>query len=49
MATELELLRKDIPRLEKKFGSHNPFVQLLRSQASYLQNKSMSQSDKRQH
>jgi hypothetical protein len=49
MATELELLNKDIPRLEKRYGSNNPFVQLLKSQVSFLQNKLKSQSDKSMH
>ncbi len=41
MATEIELLREDIPRLEKKFGRDNPFVQLLKVQLAFLQNQSI--------
>lgn len=43
MITEIDLLRKDIPRLEKKFGKDNPFVELLKKQLAYLQNKKKQQ------
>ncbi len=43
MITEIDLLRKDIPRLEKKFGRDNPFVKLLKKQLSFLQNKKKQQ------
>jgi hypothetical protein len=36
---EIDLLKKDIPRLEKKFGSHNAFVELLKKQLAFLQNQ----------
>jgi hypothetical protein len=39
MITEIDLLRKDIPRLEKKFGSANVFVELLKKQLTFLQNQ----------
>ena len=38
MVSEIDLLRKDIPRLEKKFGADNPFVEVLRAQLAWLQN-----------
>lgn len=41
MTTEIELLREDIPRLEKKFGRDNPFVQLLKAQLAFLQNQTV--------
>jgi len=39
MITEIGLLRTDIPRLEKKFGSTNPFVELLKKQLTFLQSQ----------
>jgi len=39
MINEIDLLRKDIPRLEKKFGRANPFVELLKKQLTFLQNQ----------
>jgi len=32
MISEIDLLRKDIPRLEKTFGASNPFVKVLKAQ-----------------
>jgi hypothetical protein len=43
MITEIDLLREDIPRLEKKFGRDNPFVELLRAQLDFLQNQTVHQ------
>jgi hypothetical protein len=43
MITEIDLLREDIPRLEKKFGRDNPFVELLRVQLDFLQNQTAQQ------
>ena len=37
MITEIDLLRDDIPRLEKKFGGGNLFVQVLKAQLASLQ------------
>ena len=37
MVTEIDLLRREIPRLEKKFGVRNPFVELLKAQLEFLQ------------
>jgi len=39
MITEIDLLKQDIPRLEKKFGADNPFVEVLKAQLAALQNK----------
>jgi len=39
MITEIDLLRDDIPRLEKKFGRSNLFVQVLKAQLRSLQAK----------
>lgn len=39
MITEIDLLREDIPRLEKKFGCGNLFVQVLKAQLASLQTK----------
>lgn len=49
MITEIELLKQDIPRLEKKFGRDNAFVELLRAQLAFLQNQTVhhSQSEQR--
>ena len=46
MATEIDLLKEDIPRLEKKFGRDNPFVKLLKSQLDFLQNQNVSQEQR---
>ncbi|WP_374089683.1 hypothetical protein [Methylomicrobium lacus] len=39
MISEIDLLRDDIPRLEKKFGAGDPFVQVLKAHLAALQNK----------
>lgn len=39
MISEIDLLRADIPRLEKTFGSANPFVEVLKAHLATLQNK----------
>jgi len=39
MISEIDLLREDIPRLEKKFGAGNPFVEVLKAQLALLQNQ----------
>jgi hypothetical protein len=41
MASEIDLLKEDIPipRLEKKFGVDNPFVEVLKAQLASLQNQ----------
>jgi len=39
MISEIDLLRDDIPRLEKKFGPGDPFVQVLKAHLAALQNK----------
>ena len=39
MISEIDLLRKDIPRLETKFGADNPFVEVLKAQLISLQNQ----------
>ena len=49
MVTEIDLLTEDIPRLEKKFGAGNPFVELLKAQLAYLQNQTVHQPQKEQH
>ena len=49
MATEIELLKANIPRLEKKFGANNPFVELLKAQLAFLQNKTEPQPQSEQH
>jgi hypothetical protein len=43
MVSEIDLLRKDIPRLEKKFGVDNPFVKVLKAQLALLQNQRKQQ------
>ena len=50
MISEIDLLRKDIPRLEKKFGVDNLFVEVLKAQLASLQNQTGQQSQReRQH
>jgi hypothetical protein len=44
MVTEIDLLREDIPRLERKFGACNPFVELLKAQLEFLQNQTEIQA-----
>ena len=39
MVSEIDLLTDDIPRLEKKFGVNNPFVEVLKAQLALLQNQ----------
>jgi hypothetical protein len=39
MISEIDLLREDIPRLERKFGVDNLFVEVLKAQLTLLQNK----------
>ena len=39
MISEIDLLREDIPRLERKFGADNLFVEVLKAQLTLLQNK----------
>jgi hypothetical protein len=39
MVSEIDLLKEDIPRLEKKFGVDNPFVEVLKAQLASLQNQ----------
>ncbi len=48
MVTEIDLLKKDIPRLEIKFGRGNPFVELLKAQLDSLQNQAGQQPQDRQ-
>ncbi len=46
MISEIDLLRKDIPRLERKFGVDNLFVEVLKAQLMLLQNKKEQQRQK---
>lgn len=39
MISEIDLLRDDIPRLEKTFGAGNPFVEVLKAHLDTLQHK----------
>ena len=39
MISEIDLLKKEIPRLELKFGRANAFVELLKAQLAFLQNQ----------
>lgn len=39
MISEIDLLRKDIPRLELTLGMDNPFVEVLKAQLASLQNQ----------
>ena len=43
MVSEIELLRADISRLEKKFGVDNLFVDVLKAQLASLQNQTEQQ------
>ena len=43
MVSEIDLLKEDIPRLEKKFGVDNPFVEVLKAQLASLQNQTEQQ------
>ena len=46
MISEIDLLREDIPRLERKFGVDNLFVEVLKAQLTLLQNKREQQRQK---
>ena len=46
MISEIELLRKDIPRLEMKFGAGNLFVEVLKAQLVLLQNQTKQNQPK---
>ena len=43
MVSEIDLLKEDIPRLEKTFGVNNSFVKVLKAQLASLQNKTVQQ------
>jgi hypothetical protein len=43
MISEIDLLRKDIPRLEQKFGAGDAFVGVLKAQLALLQNERRQQ------
>ena len=43
MVLEIDLLKGDIPRLEKKFGVDDPFVEVLKAQLASLQNQTKQQ------
>jgi hypothetical protein len=47
MTSEIDLLKKEIPRLELKFGRTNAFVELLKAHLAFLQNqtKPVAQND----
>ncbi len=49
MISEIDLLREDIPRLEKKFGVNNSFVEVLKAQLASLQNQNRQQPLRRRH
>ena len=49
MISEIDLLMKDIPRLEKKFGVDNPFIEVLKAQLASLQNQTGQQSQWERH
>jgi hypothetical protein len=46
--SEIDLLREDIPRLDKKFGADNLFVGVLKAQLAALQNPIMQQRQREQ-
>ena len=46
MISEIDLLREDIPRLERKFGVGNLFVEVLKAQLTMLHNKREQQRQK---
>jgi hypothetical protein len=48
MVSEIDLLREDIPRLEKKFGVNDPFVEVLKAQLASLQNQTEQQQPQRE-
>jgi hypothetical protein len=39
MILEIDLLQEDIPRLEQKFGAHDPFVAVLKAHLKSLQDQ----------
>ena len=47
MISEIDLLKKEIPRLERKFGRANAFVELLKAHLAFLQKqtKAVAQND----
>lgn len=47
MITEIDLLEKEIPRLELKFGRTNAFVELLKAQLAYLQKQAKHRTQRR--
>jgi len=49
MISEIDLLRKDIPRLEKTFGINNAFVKVLKAQLGLLQNQMKQMPKLRRH
>ena len=49
MVSEIDLLREDIPRLEKKFGVGNPFVEVLKAQLASLQSQTEQQPQGEQY
>ena len=49
MVSEIDLLKGDIPRLEKKFGVNNPFVKVLKAQLASLQNQMRQQTERDQY
>ena len=49
MVSEIDLLKEDIPRLEKKFGVDNPFVEVLKAQLASLQNQRKQQPEMRRY
>ena len=49
MISEIDLLRKDIPRLEKTFGINNAFVKVLKAQLGLLQNQMKQTLKLRRH
>ena len=48
MISEIDLLKKDIPRLERKFGVDNPFVEVLKAQLASLLNQTEQQAKREQ-
>lgn len=49
MVSEIDLLREDIPRLEKKFGVGNPFVEVLKAQLASLQSQTEQKPQRGQY
>jgi len=49
MISEIDLLKEDIPRLERKFGAGNPFVEVLKAQLASLQNQTEQRPQLGQH